>query len=231
MDEVEESINEMCNVLDNTFTYINPNMEEPTDEAIAQERKAAFAKSSVKTLKEQHKIKLQDFFHNLEEYCQRGQRHLPEFASDYLDWVSDYVDILEQKNEELEKGIKTQNEKKYMYRVEVIYEHDMDTEHRQVYFGTDVKQARKEYMDYFNFFDTTGDELYYFPLEEVIGSKEEQRKYTGLEIQQKFLDMFNQHIRENKSIDFSCNCDNFATEYGQDVGDGLVGCKVDILEV
>jgi hypothetical protein len=231
MDKVEESINGMCDLLDSTFTYINPNMEEPTDEDVAKERKAAFAKSTVKTLKEQHKVKLHDFFHNLDEYCQRGKRHLPDFVSDYFEWVRDYIDILEKKNEELEKGIKTQNEKKYMYRVEVIYEHDMDTEHRQVYFGPDIKRARKEYMEYFDFFDTTGDELYYFPLEEVIGSREEQRKYTGLELQQKFLDMFNQHIRENKSIDFCCDCDNFATECGQDVGDGLVGCKVDILEV
>ena len=213
----------------NDFFYINPNMGEPTEVDINMERKAAFVKSTVKTLKEQHKIKLHDFFYNLEEYCQHGQRHLPEFASDYLDWVSDYIDVLEKKNEELEKNVKV--EKKVMYRVEVIYPHDMDIEHRQVYFGPDVKRARKEFMSYFDFFDTTGDELYYFPMEEVISSREEQRKYTGLEIQQKFLDMFNKHVRENKSIDFICDCDNFATEHGQDVGDGPVGCKVDILEV
>lgn len=216
---------------ENNFFYIDLDMKEPTDEEIAQERKVAFAKSTVKTLKEQHKIKRHDFFYNFEEYYRHDQQRLPDFARDYLHWVSDYIDVLEKKNEELEKGIKSQNVKKYMYRVEVIYEHDMDREHRQVYFGPDVKQARKEFMNYFNFFDTTGDELYYFPMEDVIGSREEQRKYTGLELQQKFLDMFNQHVRENKSINFSCNCDNFATECGQDVGDGLVGCKVDILEV
>ena len=161
-----------------------------------------------------------------------GEDHLclvTDVISDYFSWLEDYIEKLEDKVENLEKNVKV--EKKVMYRVEVIYEHDLDTEHRQVYFGPDVKRARKEFMDYFNFFDTTGDELYYFPMEEVMGSREEQRKYTGLELQQKFLDMFNQHIRENKSIDFSCDCDNFATEYGQDVGDGLVGCKVDILEV
>lgn len=232
MDEVEESIEGMCNMLNETFTYINPNMEEPTKEEIAKERQEAFEKTSIKSLKQQHKIKRDEFYHNLEAYYHNnGGKNLPGFADDYFEWIRDYIEILEKRNDELEKGIKTAPKKKIMYRVEVIYEHDMDTEHRQVYFGTDVKRARKEYMDYFNFFDTTGDELYYFPMEEVIGSKEEQRKYTGLELQQKFLDMFNQHVKENKSIDFSCNCDNFATKYGQDVGDGMVGCKVDIMEV
>ena len=214
---------------ENNFFYINLDMKEPDLEIVRKEQKIAISQAEPKTLKLYHRTRRNEFYHNLEEYEKGNEKHVPEFISDYFSWLEDYIEKLENKVEDLEKNVKV--EKKVMYRVEVIYEHDLDTEHRQVYFGPDVKQARKEFMNYFNFFDTTGDELYYFPIEEVIGSREEQRKYTGLELQQKFLDMFNQHIRENKSIDFSCNCDNFATEYGQDVGDGLVGCKVDILEV
>ncbi len=213
----------------NTFFYINLDMEEPDPEIVRKEQKIAISQAEPKSLKLYHRTRRDEFYHNLEAYEKGKKEHVPEFISDYFSWLEDYIKRLENKVEDLEKNVKV--EKKVMYRVEVIYEHDMDREHRQVYFGPDVKQARKEFMNYFNFFDTTGDELYYFPLEDAIGGRDEQRKYTGLELQQKFLDMFNQHIRENKSINFSCFCDDFATECGQDVGDGLVGCKVDILEV
>lgn len=215
----------------NDFFYINPAdlKNEPDPEEMRKEQKSVINATEPKTLKLYHRTRRDEFYHNLEAYESGIKEHVPDFITDYFSWLEDYIKKLEHKVEELEKNVKT--EKKVMYRVEVIYPHDMDIEHRQVYFGPDVKRARKEFMSYFDFFDTTGDELYYFPMEEVIGSREEQRKYTGLEIQQKFLDMFNKYVRENKSIDFVCDCDNFATECGQDVGDGPVGCKVDILEV
>ena len=223
-------MNEDCVLDENDFFYINPAdfKDEPDQEEMRKEQKSVINAAEPKTLKLYHQTMRDDFYHNMEASHKNG-KPLPDYAGDYFRWLEDYIEKLEHKVEELEKNVKA--EKKVMYRVEVIYPHDMDIEHRQVYFGPDVKRARKEFMSYFDFFDTTGDELYYFPMEEVIGSREEQRKYTGLEIQQKFLDMFNKYVRENKSIDFVCDCDNFATECGQDVGDGPVGCKVDILEV
>ena len=218
---------------DDNYFYINLKdlKEEPTKEEIAKERQEAFEKTSIKSLKQQHKIKRDEFYHNLEAYYHNnGGKNLPGFADDYFEWIRDYIEILEKRNEELEAGIKTNTKKKVMYRVEVLYEHDMDIEHRQVYFGTDVKRARKEYMDYFDFFDITGDELYYFPLEDARTCPDEARKYTGLEIKQKFLDYFNEHVNKNQSININFDGAECETVSKYDIS-GPVGCKVDILEV
>ena len=212
------------NVDEDNYFYINVDefKTEPDPIVLRKQQKEQINNAEPKSLKLAHRTRRDDFYHNMEA-CHRAGHPLPDFAGDYFSWLEDYIEELECQVEELQKNPGVKKKKKIIYRVEELLEHDLDTEHRVVYTGTDVKEARKRWMEYFQFFDETGDEHYVFPPEHS------DKKYTGLELKQKFLDYFNEHINNNKSIDFCCDCSEFAAEYGQDVGDGMCGCKVEII--
>lgn len=134
------------------------------------------------------------------------KEHIPDFVLNYI--------------EELEKKA---GEKKIVFTVRAIYQHDMDVEHRIVYQGADPKKAFKDCYDEIR--DCIDDERdnYRYPLPDI-DKKFKTRNdyynttYSGLQIKQFFIDWIKDAIENKKNIAFNfaydgdfdpeCDCEN-----------------------
>ena len=129
------------------------------------------------------------------------------------DKIYDYIDYLEMKV----------GQKKTIFTVNAIYQHDMGVEHRLEYQGTDEEKAFKEcYSQVKDYIDDSRDD-YGYPWDDeeayntYTGKKEAtfeefmQRPtgFTGLEIKQMFIDWIKDAIKNKKSIEynFGYHCD------------------------
>lgn len=157
-----------------------------------------------------------EFRKQLAEWKEETEEHIPDFVLDYV--------------EELEKKL---GEKKTVFTVRAIYQHDMDVEHRIVYQGADPKKAFRECYDEIR--DSIEDERddYRYPLPDV-DEKFKNRDdyynttYTGLQIKQLFIDWINEAIKNKKNISFNWGFDgDFDPENEGDEG----GFELDVTEV
>lgn len=151
-----------------------------------------------------------EFRKQLAEWKEETEEHIPDFVLDYV--------------EELEKKL---GEKKTVFTVRAIYQHDMDVEHRIVYQGADPKKAFKECYDEIR--DSIEDERddYHNPLPNCPEELWDKR-YTGLEVKKIFIDWINDAIKNKKNISFNWGYDgDFDPENEGDEG----GFELDVTEV
>ena len=151
-----------------------------------------------------------EFRKQLAEWKEETEEHIPYFVLDYV--------------EELEKKL---GEKKTVFTVRAIYQHDMDVEHRIVYQGADPKKAFKNCYDEIK--DCIDDyrDNYHNPLPDA---PEElwDKLYTGLEVKKIFIDWINDAIRNKRNIKFNFAYDgDFDPENEGDNG----GFELDVTEV
>ena len=157
-----------------------------------------------------------EFRKQLAEWKKETKEHIPNFVLNYV--------------EELEKKL---GEKKTVFTVRAIYQHDMDVEHRIVYQGADPKEAFKNCYDEIR--DSIEDERndYNYPLPDVDKKFKThddyyETTYTGLQIKQFFIDWINDAIKNKKNISFNWGCDgDFDPENEGDEG----GFELDVTEV
>ena len=157
-----------------------------------------------------------EFRKQLNEWTNKERIFLPEFVLDYV--------------EELEKKL---GQKKTVFTVRAIYQHDMDVEHRIVYQGADPKKAFTNCYDEIR--DSIEDERdnYRYPLPDVdekFKTRDDyyETTYTGLQIKQFFIDWINDAIKNKKNISFNWGYDgDFDPENEGDEG----GFELDVTEV
>lgn len=158
-----------------------------------------------------------EFRKQLAEWKEETEEHIPDFVLDYV--------------EELEKKL---GEKKTVFTVRAIYQHDMDVEHRIVYQGADTKKAFKNcYDEIKDCIDDYRDD-YHYPLPDAndhFKTPDEyyDTTYTGLEIKKLFIDWINDAIKNKKNITFNFAYDggDFDSENESDNG----GFELDVTEV
>ena len=149
---------------------------------------------------------------------QDNRHYLPDFIMEYID--------------ELEKKA---GEKKTVFTVRAIYQHDMDVEHRVIYQGTDAdeafRQCYSEISDYIN----DAKETYGYPFNEYEFEKEYpgedicEKNFTGLEVKKMFMDWIKEAIKlkQNISYDLQYNDDWRGDEAEGEAG----GFELDVVEV
>lgn len=130
---------------------------------------------------------------------------------DPSDETSYYIDQIRVKDEyiasleaELAKAKKSKK-KKTRYTVVHLLVHDLSTEDRRVYHGTDVNEARKAFVDYLAWVDDYSKE-YFSPFDELNEDETGHYiEYTGLQIRQQMVDRFNKAI-EDKETEVTVEC-------------------------
>lgn len=157
-----------------------------------------------------------EFRKQLNDWTSKERIFLPEF-------VLDYINKLEKKA----------GEKKTVFTVRAIYQHDMDVEHRIVYQGTNAKTALKNCYDEVREYIEDYRDNYRYPLPDVdekFKTHDDYYKttYTGLQIKQFFLDWINEAIKNKKNISFNWGYDgDFDPECDGEEG----GFELDVTEV
>ena len=149
---------------------------------------------------------------------QASRHYLPDFIMEYID--------------ELEKKA---GEKKTVFTVRAIYQHDMSVEHRIIYQGTNPDEAfshcYSEISDYIN----DAKENYGYPFSEYEFEKEfpnediNEKNFTGLEIKKMFIEWIKAAIKEKQNIsyDLQYNDDWMGEEAEGEAG----GFELDVTEV
>lgn len=132
------------------------------------------------------------------------RKELNKIKTTLPDFVMKYIEELESKS----------GQKKTIYTVNAIYQHDMGVEYRFVYQGTDPEQAFKNCYDNIKYNIEDSRKNYRCPFDDVFeqkypGEEWENKHFTGLEIKQMFIDMINNAIENKKTIsyNFACACD------------------------
>lgn len=157
-----------------------------------------------------------EFRKQLNDWTSKERIFLPEF-------VLDYINKLEKKA----------GEKKTVFTVRAIYQHDMDVEHRIVYQGTNAKTAMKNCYDEIRGYIEDYRDDYRYPLPDVDKKFKNHddyynTTYTGLQIKQLFLDWINEAIKNKKNISFNFGYDgDFDPESDGEEG----GFELDVMEV
>lgn len=136
----------------------------------------------------------------------RKKLHDWEATRHYLpDFIMEYIDELEKKA----------GEKKTVFTVRAIYQHDMDVEHRIVYQGADADLAFKHCYSEIADYITDAYEKYGYPFGDYDFEKEfpnddiNEKLFTGLEVKKLFIGKIKSAIKNkcNMSYNFAFNND------------------------
>lgn len=147
-----------------------------------------------------------EFRKQLAEWKEETEEHIPSFILDYID--------------ELEKKA---GEKKTVYTVRAIYQHDFDVEHRVEYQGSNAEAAFKQCYECIAYDINDTVKNYGNPFDET-----DEKEYTGLQVKQMFIDRLHEAIDNKQSFYFNFQ---FNSDW-MPVSDGEAGgFELDVAEV
>lgn len=148
-----------------------------------------------------------------------AKRHvLPAFILEYID--------------ELEKKA---GEKKTVYTVRAIYQHDMGVEHRIIYQGTDADEAFRQCYSEISDYIKDEKENYGYPFDDYWFEKEYpnedicEKDFTGLEVKKMFIDWIKTAIKDKHNISYDLQYND--DWMGEDADGEAGGFELDITEV
>ncbi len=154
----------------------------------------------------------------------RKKLHDWEAKRNYLpDFITEYIDELEKKA----------GEKKTVYTVRAIYQHDMDVEHRIVYQGTDADTAFKYCYSEISDYIVDAGEDYGYPFGEYSFEKEfpnddiNEKLFTGLEIKKLFIDKIKSAIKNKHNMSYNLQFNDDWLNSDGEAG----GFELDVAEV
>lgn len=159
-----------------------------------------------------------EFRKKLSDYEKRFKEQLPKFVLDYID--------------ELEKKA---GEKKTVYTVRAIYQHDMGVEHRIIYQGTDADEAFRQCYSEISDYIKDDKENYGYPFDdyefEQAYPNEDicEKDFTGLEIKKMFIDRIKTAIKDKQNISYDLQYND--DWMGEDAEGEAGGFELDITEV
>ena len=149
---------------------------------------------------------------------QAGRHYLPDFIVEYI--------------EELEKKA---GEKKTVYTVRAIYQHDMDVEHRIIYQGSDADEAFRQCYSEISDYIRDEKENYGYPFGDYQFEKDYpnedicEKDFTGLEIKKMFIDWIKTAIKDKHNISYDLQYND--DWMGEDAEGEAGGFELDITEV
>lgn len=151
--------------------------------------------------------------------CEKSHKVIiPKFVLDYID--------------ELEKKI---GEKKTVYTVRAIYQHDMDIEHRIIYQGTDADEAFSQCYSEISGYIRDNKKDYSYPFDDCYFEKEypnediHEKDFTGLEIKKMFIDWIESAIKDKQNISYDLQ---YGDDWrGEDAEYEAGGFELDVTEV
>lgn len=159
-----------------------------------------------------------EFRKQLAEWKEETEEHIPDFVLDYID--------------ELEKKA---GEKKTVFTVRAIYQHDMCVEHRIVYHGTDANKAFRQCYSEISAYIRDDKEDYGYPFDNYSFKQEYpnedicEKDFTGLEIKKMFTDMIKTAIKDKQSISYDLQYND--DWIGEDAKGEAGGFELDVTEV
>lgn len=151
--------------------------------------------------------------------CEKSHKViLPKFVLDYID--------------ELEKKV---GEKKTVYTVRAIYQHDMSVEHRIIYQGADPDEAFRQCYSEISGYIRDEKEDYGYPFDDYCFEKEYpnedicEKNFTGLEIKKMFIDVIKTAIKDKQNVSYDLQ---YSDDWmGEDAEGEAGGFELDVTEV
>lgn len=158
-----------------------------------------------------------EFRKKLSEW-QASRHYLPDF-------IMEYIESLEKKA----------GEKKTVFTVRAIYQHDMGVEHRVIYQGTDADAAFRQCYSEISNYIKDNKKNYGYPFDEYYFEKEYpnedicEKDFTGLEIKKMFIDWIESAIKNKQNISYDLQHND--DWLGEDAEGEAGGFELDITEV